>query len=107
MKRKLRSKNLSRLRYNGSRNKSEVARLKRNLSAIEKRIHQSKNRTKDAMNNALIPIGLRNSELEKKALEVARRIGKVEVDHGETGCKTPDAVPYIMKARKRKNKRRD
>ena len=25
------------------------------------------------------------------------QIGPVEVDHGETGCKTPDAVPYIRK----------
>ena len=23
------------------------------------------------------------------------KIGPVDVDHGETGCKTPDAVPYI------------
>ena len=29
----------------------------------------------------------------------AKRIGKVEVDHGETGCKTQDAVTYIQKAK--------
>jgi hypothetical protein len=29
----------------------------------------------------------------------AQRIGAVEVDHGETGCKTPDAAAYIAKAR--------
>jgi hypothetical protein len=34
--------------------------------------------------------------------EDAARIGKVKVDHGETGCKTPDAVPYIKKAVERK-----
>jgi 3-methyladenine DNA glycosylase AlkD len=28
--------------------------------------------------------------------------GLVKVDHGETNCKTPDAVPYIEKASKRK-----
>jgi len=32
----------------------------------------------------------------------ARRIGKVEVDHGDTSCKTPDAEPYILKASARK-----
>ena len=38
----------------------------------------------------------------------ARRIGTVEVDHGETGCKTPDAEPYIKKTlahRKKKAKK--
>ncbi len=39
---------------------------------------------------------------EAKAIEAAKRIGKVEVDHGETNCKTPDAAPYIEKAAKRK-----
>ena len=49
------------------------------------------------MNNALINIGVRNSALEKKAVAAAKRIGKVVVDHGETGCKTPDAASYIAK----------
>ena len=31
------------------------------------------------------------------ALAAAKRIGTVEVDHGETGCQTPDAGPYIRK----------
>ena len=30
-------------------------------------------------------------------LYVAGRIGTVEVDHGETSCKTPEAVSYIKK----------
>jgi hypothetical protein len=54
------------------------------------------------MNSALIGIGINKPALRKKAIEAARRIGKVEVDHGETNCKTPDAVPYIEKAAKRK-----
>jgi hypothetical protein len=46
--------------------------------------------------------------LEKMGTAAASRIGKVEVDHGETGCKTPDAIPYIKKAaaRKKRVKRR-
>ncbi|HXV96609.1 MAG TPA: DNA alkylation repair protein [Gaiellaceae bacterium] len=32
------------------------------------------------------------------APEPAGRIGTVEVDHGETGCKTPAAAPYIERA---------
>ncbi len=67
------------------------------LGIIESRIPSGKNWVKYAMNNALINIGVRNPNLERKAIAVARRIGRVEVDHGETGCKTPDAVPYIKK----------
>lgn len=33
---------------------------------------------------------------------MAARIGKVEVDHGETGCKTPDAAVYIRKTLERR-----
>ena len=72
------------------------------LEIIEKDIHSRKNQVRDAMNSALIAIGIRNSKLEKKALSAAKKIGKVEVDHGETNCKTPDAGEYIRKARKRK-----
>ncbi len=49
------------------------------------------------MNNALIAIGGSIDELRPRALEVARAIGKVEVDHGTTGCKTPAAEPYIKR----------
>ena len=67
------------------------------LATIEREIHTGKNRVRDAMNNALIAIGIRNDALEEQALAAAARIGKVEVDHGETGCKTPDAAPYIRR----------
>jgi 3-methyladenine DNA glycosylase AlkD len=72
------------------------------LTTIEKEIHRSPNWARYAMNAALIGIGVFKPALRKKAIEAARRIGKVEVDHGETWCKTPDAVPYIEKAAKRK-----
>ena len=69
------------------------------LTDIELNIHSSKNRVRDAMNTALISIGTRSDALARKATATAKRIGPVDVDHGETGCKTPDAVPYIAKAR--------
>lgn len=75
------------------------------LKTIETSIHSSKNRVRYAMNNALIAIGARNPGLQKKAVAAARRIGKVEVDHGATGCKTPDAIPYIQKMVARKKAR--
>lgn len=69
------------------------------LETIESDIHRSKNRVRDAMNMAVINIGLRGAAMEKMAIATAKRIGKVEVDHGETGCKTPDAIDYIKKTK--------
>jgi 3-methyladenine DNA glycosylase AlkD len=67
------------------------------LSKIEREIGQAGNRTRHAMNGALIAIGLRNEELREAAVDAATRIGTVVVDHGETGCVTPAAIPYIAK----------
>lgn len=67
------------------------------LKVIERDLHGAQNHVRYAMNGALIAIGCRNAKLEKLAVAAAKRIGKVEVDHGETGCKTPDAVAYIAK----------
>ena len=67
------------------------------LDTIEKHIHTSANRVRYAMNGALIGIGVASAPLRAETLATARRIGPVEVDHGETGCKTPDAGAYIAK----------
>lgn len=71
------------------------------IERIRAGIHGAANRTRHAMNNALIAIGGSMDELRTAALEAARAIGKVQVDHGETGCKTPDAAEYIDKMTKR------
>lgn len=71
---------------------------RRILQTIEKEIHSSPNRARYAMNTALIGIGGYKPALTKEALAAARRIGKVEVDHGDTCCKTPDALEMIPKA---------
>ena len=67
------------------------------LKRIEAGIHSSPNWVRYAMNNALINIGVRNKTLQKRAVAAANRIGKVDVDHGATSCKTPDAASYIAK----------
>jgi 3-methyladenine DNA glycosylase AlkD len=67
------------------------------LERIESTVHTSKNWVRYAMNNALINIGVRNSKLEKKSIAAAKRIGAIDVDHGETRCKTPAAAAYIKK----------
>ncbi|MDA2737512.1 DNA alkylation repair protein [Bacillus cereus group sp. Bc015] len=76
------------------------------LEEIKVNIHNEKNRKKEAMNSALIAIGIRNEDLEQAAIEIAREIGKVHVDHGATSCKTPDAESYIKKARERAAKKK-
>jgi 3-methyladenine DNA glycosylase AlkD len=68
------------------------------IPIILEQIHSRKNRTKEAMNYALIAIGIRNENLRQLALKAADTIGKVEIDHGETSCKTPLAREYIEKA---------
>lgn len=80
------------------------AECERHLKTIERRIHASKNRLRHTMNGALIAIGLRNDKLEAKALAAAARIGKVEVDHGETSCETPEVAAYIRKAKAQRAK---
>ncbi|WP_163995113.1 DNA alkylation repair protein [Pyxidicoccus caerfyrddinensis] len=72
------------------------------LPRIEQGIHTAQNRVREAMNTALIAIGGRGGALREPALEVAKRIGKVEVDHGDTACETPDAAEYIERMRARK-----
>jgi 3-methyladenine DNA glycosylase AlkD len=78
--------------------------FERFLATIERDIHESPNRVRHAMNGALISIGVRDPALRKKAEAAAKRIGKVEVDHGETGCKTPEAITYIQKVVERKKR---
>ena len=67
------------------------------LQRIEKSIGGAFNRTRHCMNGALIAIGGSLAGARSRALEVAEKIGKVEVDHGQTSCKTPEAAPYIRK----------
>jgi len=76
----------------------------RYLKTIEKEIHSSPNRARHSMNSAVIGIGIYNPSLTQEALTTAKKIGKVEVDHGETGCTTPDAIDYIQKTLKRVKK---
>jgi 3-methyladenine DNA glycosylase AlkD len=72
------------------------------LDTIEREIHDSPNRARHEMNMALVAIGIYRPEMKTAAIAAARHIGKVEVDHGDTSCKTPDAESYILKALQRK-----
>ncbi|HET9262774.1 MAG TPA: DNA alkylation repair protein [Vicinamibacterales bacterium] len=75
------------------------------LGHIERHIHKAPNRAREGMNYALIAFGVYKPQLREAALAAAGRIGKVDVDHGETGCKTRDATEYILKAVERRAKK--
>lgn len=64
---------------------------------IRRGIHAAPNYTRHCMYMALIAAGGSRPTLTDRAIALARSIGKVEVDHGDTACKTPDAEPYIRK----------
>lgn len=75
------------------------------LPIVERQVHGRANRVRDAMVLALIAIGARSDELEAAVAAAGERIGDVEVDHGETGCKTPDMGPYLHKTRAHRRKK--
>jgi hypothetical protein len=66
------------------------------LSDIEAQVHTAPNGTRSNMNQALIAIGARAS-VSKRALAVAKRVGRVEIDQGNTSCKTLVAYDRIRK----------
>lgn len=75
-----------------------AAELRALLRQIEEEIHGRPNRVRHEMNAAVICIALRDGNLRRQATAGARRIGSVDVDHGQTSCTTPDAIAYIDKA---------
>ena len=74
------------------------------LAMIEATIHAAKNRSRQAMNLAMVAVGARNARLRKLATAAAKRAGPIEVDHGDTSCKTVDAAATIEKVWARKAK---
>ena len=72
-----------------------VEELRGLLEQIETEIDQRPNRVRHEMNGAMIVMALRDARLRRSVLTAARRIGPVDVDHGQTGCKTPEVAPYV------------
>ena len=72
-----------------------VGELRALVRQIEAEIAGRPNRVRHEMNGALIVIALRDGNLRRSVLAVANRIGPVQVDHGQTGCKTPEVAPYV------------
>jgi hypothetical protein len=53
-----------------------------------------------SMNGFVIACGTYVAPLGAKAIATAKKIGRVEVDLGDTACKVPDAQSYILKSRR-------
>lgn len=69
------------------------------LKRVETTIAAERNRVRAAMNMFVISVGCYVVPLTATAIATAKRVGKVEVDVGDTDCKIPDAVAYIDKVR--------
>ncbi|MBO9599971.1 MAG: DNA alkylation repair protein [Cohnella sp.] len=67
------------------------------LRQIEDTIHLERNRVRYTMNGFVIMVGASVIPLHEEAVGVAKTIGKVEVNVGQTACKVPLADDYIEK----------
>jgi 3-methyladenine DNA glycosylase AlkD len=70
------------------------------LDRCESTLHSSVNRVRYAMNGFVISVGTYVTPLGNHAIHVARKIGNVEVEMGQTDCKIPDAESTIIKSRR-------
>ena len=68
------------------------------LKRIEKGVAKAPNRVRYAMNSFLIIAGSQLESLHPLSLQIASKIGKVEVEMGGTACAVPDAASYIEKS---------
>lgn len=67
------------------------------LERVEREIHAAPNQVRYTMNGFVIAVGSFYAPLGEKAMEVGKRIGKVQVNRGNTACKVPYPPEYIQK----------
>lgn len=78
----------------------DLKRVRTLLDRVAKTIHAEPDRVRQQMNYFLIAVGSYVVPLAERAIAVARQIGPVEVDVGDTDCKIPEAEDYILKTRR-------
>ncbi len=78
----------------------DLAEIERLMQRAGKEIGKAPNRVKYTMNGFVISVGGYVKPLLQKAKAVAKQLGKVEVDVGETECKVPFALEHIEKMEK-------
>jgi len=75
--------------------------IKRLLQRIKKEIHKAPNEVRYQMNAFVICVGSYVKSLTPLAMEIGEKVGKVDVDMGNTACQVPFAPDYIRKVEKR------
>ena len=78
----------------------DMAEIEGLLDQIVERIESAPNKVRYTMNGFVIAVGAYVKPLLKQAKKVAKKIGVVEVDMGDTSCKVPHAASYIEKIEK-------
>ena len=78
----------------------ELKRFAALLDRVAKTLPAAPDDVRYAMNSFVIMCGTYVLALGDKAIATARKLGKVEVDMGETSCRVPDAESYIIKSRR-------
>jgi hypothetical protein len=67
------------------------------LTQVLEKVHQVHGRVAYSMNGFVISVGSYVQPLLMKAKDIAKKIGTVKVDMGDTACKVPLATDYIAK----------
>ncbi|MFI5150705.1 MAG: DNA alkylation repair protein [Bacteroidia bacterium] len=79
----------------------DLKEVKAFVDRIEKGIHKAPNRVRYTMNNFIICVGGYCPSLSNYAIAASKKIGKVEVNLGDTACKVPFGPEYIENMKKR------
>lgn len=70
------------------------------LDRVAKTLPAAPDEVRSAMNGFIIAAGTYVAPLGAKAIATARKVGRVEIDVGDTDCKVPQAEAYILKCRR-------
>jgi 3-methyladenine DNA glycosylase AlkD len=70
------------------------------LDRVVKAMPKAHDDVRYAMNTFVICCGTYVAPLADKAIATARKLGRVEMDMGDTDCKVPEAEAYILKSRR-------
>ena len=77
-----------------------IARFGQLLDRVVRELPKAPDGARYAMNHFVISVGTYIAPLGAKAIATARKLGKVEVNMGDTACRVPDAESYIRKSRR-------
>jgi 3-methyladenine DNA glycosylase AlkD len=79
----------------------DIGEYKKLLDRVGKTIHDQPNRVRYVMNGFVIAVGAFIAPLTEHAKTIAKKVGTVSCDMGDTACEVPDAMTYIGKIEER------